>query len=521
MTIENKFNLVDEPWVPVVGRGLVSLATIFSDNSLPALGGNPVQKIALFKLLLAIVQTAYTPMDEDDWEELGIQEISKKSLDYLRKNQDLFWLYGEKPFLQMPIINKLITSRKNDELKSAKKASAKAKAQDNAMPKYIGSAEIPDLPSENNTMLTQNQGIIALSDAEKAVFILTLMNFALAGKHTEKDLPPLSVGYVGKSISAKAGPSLGMPYGYLHSFLIGDTILDSLRINILTHEQIGGYRLWSNKLGKAPWETMPKGEDCATAQNLKNSYMGCLVALCRFVFLRDDGIYYMEGIQYPNHKAGWKEPSIAIKETESTPKILWVNPEKRPWRELTALFSFIDNQNIKGYDCQQIRWTLERAKGLNHFSVWSGGLKVRYSAGGQSVKQDDDYVESEIQIDSAVDDNINIKDIWFQKLKQEVTGLELLSKITWSSTNFYYKSRESDGKEQASQAANIFWQLCERKFRELINACNEDSDENLKKLRIVFSKFVDKAYNTYCPKETARQLDAWAKNRPNFSKYLR
>src|SRR3989338_955459 len=104
MTSTNRFNLVDEPWIPVAGRGLVSLATVFSDHSLSALGGNPVQKIVLTKLLLAIAQSAYTPTDDDDWKRVGASGMAKKTLAYLTEKKELFWLYGERPFLQMPEI---------------------------------------------------------------------------------------------------------------------------------------------------------------------------------------------------------------------------------------------------------------------------------------------------------------------------------------------------------------------------------------------------------------------------------
>ena len=68
---ERRFNLVDENWIPVAGENLVSLRRVFTDHSLMALGGNPVEKIALTKLLLAIAQTAYTPKDEEEWARLG------------------------------------------------------------------------------------------------------------------------------------------------------------------------------------------------------------------------------------------------------------------------------------------------------------------------------------------------------------------------------------------------------------------------------------------------------------------
>jgi CRISPR system Cascade subunit CasA len=104
MPIESRFNLIDEPWLPVVDVGLVSLKALFSHKDYRALGGNPVQKIAVTKLLLAIAQAAATPADDDDWAELGAEGMAIKCLAYLERWRDSFWLYGEKPFLQMPAI---------------------------------------------------------------------------------------------------------------------------------------------------------------------------------------------------------------------------------------------------------------------------------------------------------------------------------------------------------------------------------------------------------------------------------
>lgn len=44
--MENRFNLIDEPWIAVVDVGLVSLTDIFSQPELRALGGNPVENRA-------------------------------------------------------------------------------------------------------------------------------------------------------------------------------------------------------------------------------------------------------------------------------------------------------------------------------------------------------------------------------------------------------------------------------------------------------------------------------------------
>ena len=102
--MENRFNLVDEPWIPVTDHSRVSLRQIFSNPYYRSLGGTPVQKIALLKLLLAIGQAAITPRDKTEWEELGVQGLVKRCLQYLDKWYDRFYLYGERPFLQMPAV---------------------------------------------------------------------------------------------------------------------------------------------------------------------------------------------------------------------------------------------------------------------------------------------------------------------------------------------------------------------------------------------------------------------------------
>jgi CRISPR system Cascade subunit CasA len=76
----------------------------------------------------------------------------------------------------------------------------------------------------------------------------------------------------------------------------------------------------------------------------------------------------------------------------------------------------------------------------------------------------------------------------------------------------------AEGKDQAAQASNLFWQLAEHHFQKLINACGDDSAETM---RPIFAKIAHKAYDTYCPQDTARQLDAWAANRPQLSKYFK
>ena len=494
MPVPNRFNLVDEPWIPVAGRGLVSLVTVFSDHSLSALGGNPVQKIALTKLLLAVAQAAYTPTDDDDWKSLEASGMAKKALDYLTAKKELFWLYGEKPFLQMPAIVE------------AEKLS-------------FGAVQV-FVATGNTTVLTQSQVEASLTDAEKAILVVQMMGFGLGGKKTDNSTV-LSSGYQGKSndkgkpSTGKPGPSIGF-MGFLHSFLQGKYLRETLWLNLLTEENMEGLKYFPDGFGTVPWEKMPQGEDCPAAKSLKNSYMGRLIPISRFVLLADNGLHYSEGIAHPGYAEGVVDVSVAVDLSASKAKVLWVDPEKRPWRQLPALLSFLGSEKKGNFDCLQLRIGVSRVKKyLSEFGIWSGGLRVSSNAGEQYVSGSNDFVESELYLCSS-----SLGDRWFSNLKQEMDELDQISKITWSATMAFFKAQKADGKGQAAQASNLFWQLCERRFQDLVNACDNDSGEEVKKLRRTFTGFVNKAYNTYCPKDTARQMDAWAANRPNLSRYL-
>jgi len=98
------FNLTTSPWIPLSGQSLVSLSHVFADKQPNALGGDPVLKIALYKLLFAIAQASFTPQDEAELSVVGKEGLRERCLNYLNQHAALFDLYGDKPFLQMPAI---------------------------------------------------------------------------------------------------------------------------------------------------------------------------------------------------------------------------------------------------------------------------------------------------------------------------------------------------------------------------------------------------------------------------------
>lgn len=371
----------------------------------------------------------------------------------------------------------------------------------------------------NTTVLNQSQVERTLTDAERAQLLIFLMGFAPGGKKTDNSIV-LSKNYTGKSnnngkpSTGKPGPSLGFS-GYLHTLLTGKNMIETLWLNLFTQEQISDIRFFSSGVGVAPWEKMPESEDCETANKLKSSYMGRLVPMSRFVLLKENGLHYSEGIAHPSHKEGGFDPTIAV-DSSSNPKVLWVNPEKRPWRQLVSLLSFFSSDKKNSYDCRQLRFGLMRAReAVRWFGIWSGGINVSSNAGEQYATGNNDFVESEISLHSE-----SLGDSWFYKLKEEMTALDDLSRTIYASTMGYFRQLKADGKDTSSLATNLYWQLCEQKFQTLLDSCYDKTGLSTRKIRPAFVGFVNKAYNTYCPRVTARQLDAWAANRPLVSKYL-
>jgi CRISPR system Cascade subunit CasA len=489
---ENRFNLVDEPWIPIPEIGLVSLRRLFQDTSLRALGGNPVQKIAVMKLLLAICQAACTPEGDTEWAKLGPKGLAKKVLTYLEDHRDCFWLYGEKPFLQIPAI---------------------AQAE-----KQPFGAVMPDIATGNTTILTHSQIQRQLSDPDKALLVVQLISMAQGGKKTDNKIV-LTLGYRGKynekgrAATGKPGTGLGF-LGYLHNVLTGSNLLETLWLNLLTEKNIKDLGIFPKGVGPIPWETPPKGESDTIAEKLKKSLMGRLVPFSRFLLLAEDGVHYSEGIAYPNHLEGVTDPSVALDKSGKKPQVLWTDPSKRPWRSLPALLEFLKGETA-AFNCPYISFGIYRGrKKLSHIGLWSGGLRVSSNAGEQYVSGTDDYVESELFFESKWFD-----EYFYINLKKETAVLDDISRILYGCIMGYYKSLKTDGKVYAEKACELFWQLCERKAQNLLDACGDEDGKEAETLRSYFLGRVRYVYENYCPRDTARQLQAWAEHYPNLIRF--
>ncbi|MDZ7854508.1 MAG: type I-E CRISPR-associated protein Cse1/CasA [Halomonas sp.] len=518
--MENHFNLIDEPWIPVADEGRASLRDVFSRADLRALGGNPIQKLAVTKLLLSIAQAACTPDDEAEWVDLGVEGLSSRCLDYLEEWHGRFYLHGERPFLQMPAVLDCLAERTERRLQTANTKGKREEAITSGRPRSLGAGFYPDLPSANNTLLSHTLFEKPMDAADQAVFLVTLMNFAFAGKRVEGDLTSLAGRPLGNRHSAPAGPSLGGFIGQLHCMVTTGDLRRDIWVNLMTREGISAANRWPDGVGRPVWEAMPIHEEDARAEALKRSYQSCLVALSRFVLLQEGGIHYMDGISYPGVKDGWYEPSLLLDQSGKDIKVKYVNLDRKPWRELPAFLDFLSLSRSSGFESLGLQQGVSRMRDLGEpLCIWTGGLKVSVNAGDQSVKQADDFLESRVWLEGR-----DLGSGWLDNLKREMDGLEQLSKMLYACVRDYYRDLKATPDMAAAQAANaghLYWQLCERDFSALTAHCASEADAVARRaLRRRFFGHVANCFDQCAPRETARQLEAWARRQPQPGAYL-
>lgn len=274
---------------------------------------------------------------------------------------------------------------------------------------------------------------------------------------------------------------------------------------------------YSAGIGTPPWEKMPLGEDCPVAQALKNSLMGRLVPLNRFCLLAQNGMYYCEGISYDSYADGSFEPTqfIGHKEGQSDKfETLWADPDKKPWRSLTSLLSFLENNTTNRKTCPQLELGVRRcSKLMQGVTIWSGGQRFTSKAGEQYMSGSDDAVESIIRLEA---EDIQ-GDLWFSNFSLEISNLEKYAQKLYSAVLHYYADchAEDKGKTLAKKACASFWQEAEPLLQELIEASAPGN--SVATVRKKYRLLVQKIYNLSCPRETATQLMNWAKNRIVFT----
>lgn len=501
--MNNSFNLVDEPWILLKNSSKVSLLDLFNTDlgQNIQLGGNALEILSILKLLQAI-SLAACKLNDDEYSDLDIEQFSARCSGYLTTYRHLFNLYDpERPFLQFPQLQDI----------------------DAAPFSSISPHQVT--ANVNKTALNTFQfQMTDLDHSERAYKLLQQLAFSFGGKGVNTSIC-LSNTH-SKSKTGSFGPSLGY-FGFLHSYIFGSNLVETLFINLLTTEEINSLTQFPNGLGIAPWESMPVSENCETALNLANSIIGRLIPLNRFCLLKDNGICVIEGIQYLTHKSGVVDLSTTLI-AEKEYKAIWTNTEKSGWREAESILSFLDDGGSNKTNLQ-VKLALDHAHlhGIDHIRLVSLGLAVSYQSGEQYISGTNDYVYSELKLNAR-----QLNSLFYGHLKQEWTDLNKCAfKLSTAISNFYkdqYSKNQSSGKPlpivtgKTSKIMTAFWQKVDAYANQLPKVCEAalmGDTEPRTKLR---TKIRDLALGIYTELKPlhSKSLDAWVKNKPHLHFYL-
>lgn len=511
--MSHSFNLIDQAWIPLANGDLVSIRDVFSTNEKHQhIGGNTITQISIFKLLQAIAQSANN-VDEDTYLDMSIEEFSKNCLEYLSKWHDRFDLYDAKhPFLQLPCLE-------NHTAIAFEKLSTYKVASDSEANRTI----------LNHFQLPQAE----YTDIEKAQILIAQQSMAFGGKgiskHPDKKNIVLADNYEKKS-SACVGSSLGnASNGYLHSFIFGGDLLESLFINIFTQEEIADMSQFSEGFGVPAWEEMPSSEICPVSTRLKNSLFGRLVPMNRFCLLKNDKIIIIEGVVHLNYKDGIADPSMTLITEKKDMKVLMARVTKSGWRSADAILSFLDTNKTSKF-CPQVKIGLDHAifHNLSKASLVSMGVQITFNAGEYYLAKTDDFVKSELSIVPK-----KLDSLVYARLNKEWNDLEKFTYHVQASLTRYFqtlidnklssKSARTKSEDKLAEILRIFWIELAQHSQNLMDSVVDTSEESKALQLATRKKIIHLAQETYqsVMPSSAKHLKAWTLNKPYFHSYIK
>lgn len=511
-------NLIIDPWVPVLDRQgtrqLLSLQDLFAQaHELRDLAVKPHEKIALLRLLICITQAALNgPDDRYDWKECR-DTIQPKVKDYLAKWKSSFELFGDGPrFLQ---VQGLKPANKD------KKATWTTKMD-------------VTLSSGNNATLFDNESAETreLQDSSIALSLLTFQNFDPGSPigaaiwngsetRTKGDKPATS----GKTW---AGDSPCLVDGSIHTFLLGDTLLQIIHFNLLTKESVSDI-FGKDGWGKPVWELFPTGPDWATPRNNSKegakqvkSYLGRLVPLPRVAFITDDRrfIVMSNGVEYPGLPI-CREPSTTRITVNDNPRLLRAKLDRSLWRELPSILC--KETAIKaGIDGPM---TLMAFDGTEDASIWVGAL-VPHEDNSANIL---DAINSTYRLPSSLgreegrallESGVQLAESWAKGLRRAVIAYWVVKTANTGSTHDVWKAYAGCSRadkaayeKRSAKAIEAFWTAVEQHVPLLLKAAENPAmvgdwkaTEWGRKLR----EAAEDAYEHACPAQTPRQIEAFA-----------
>lgn len=486
-----RYLLTGEPWIPVMRRGGefadVSLLELFEDGGrIVDLSLPPAQRIALMRLLLCIVARSLPlPRTRKEWESAG-EHIAPRAAAYLRQWETAFDLYGERPFLQA------VGLEKTGNTTLDKLDFTLASGSNHTLFDHLAAeAGRPHPP------------------AWQARMLLVTQNFYPGGTIGPNRWNGIKTNDLTGNISS---PALeGSP---LHTFLLGDDILETLHLNLIPREELG-----EMEIGIPVWEDPPKNAE--EAQRFKATLLGRLAPISRAVKLPEEGeaVSLAVGCNY-TQISGFIDPYLANRknEKEQTNSYLRVQPDRHPWRELESLLAL----QAKPSDIVMPPKNL-----MNRISV-SQEKQLRLWCGGVSVDKAKYEFSGEWLI--SFEAELFARDGFWSSFGHFVQDAEAVAGLLRMSIGLFWNNlsevmsgastiKVKAGKEKAQTQAIIgYWKRLDAAATEFIaSGGGNDFSPLYKRLR----ETAKSVFLSALPDRSPRGMMACAKTMPHFRKELK
>lgn len=484
MSGTNSFNLVDEPWIPVLMQDgtnrSVSLGEVFADKegAIADLALNPYERVAVFRLLLCIAQAALGPErlgEESAW--LAAKTaVGPAASAYLGKWRDRFFLYGPHAFLQPDCI-------------------ALAKA-DGATPR---DKLVIRLSSGNKSTLFDHEAASdfrPLPDGAVALGFLVYQNFSsggLSGQCVWDGIP------TEKSIQGAPCRERSM----LFSILQGATLAETVWLNLVTVAWVrDSLRAgW----GKPFWEMDSLSR--AAASGNEGTLLGHLVPFSRAIKLapgRADCILG-EALPYPQIPA-WREPMASVKlqkgskKDEFLPTYVSSNPARMPWRELASILAVRETGGRKSALALRHLDTLPEER---EFTLWTGGL---HSEKAKEI----DTVEWKARLSVSL-----LEEPAMQQYQAAVDRADRQRQnLCFAAAEYARVVAVEEAARFSRSAERAYWDILAQPANQKLVLAVE-SGTYLPDWKKAARQAAAEAYRRACPAMTARQMEAYAQG---FSK---
>ena len=479
MNEENTYNLIDEPWIPVLMQDgtnrSVSLGEVFADaeGQIADLALNPYERVAVFRLLLCIAQAALGPerlKDERAWR-AAKDAVGPVSSEYMAKWHDRFFLYGPHAFLQPDCIVLV--------------------KPDGATP---CDKLVFELASGNKSTLfdhNASSGCYRLSDAGLALGMIAYQNFSSGGLSGQCVWDGIATE---KSIQGAPCRERSM----LFTIIQGSTLLETVWMNLLTQKMVN--ETLKVEFGHPFWELTSLTR--AEALGNEKTIGGHLAPLSRAIKLtRGTSTCVLgEALSYPQIPE-WREPMASVKlqkggkKNEFNETYVSANPTRMPWRELTSILAVRETSGRKSAIALRHLGALPEEK---EFTLWTGGL---YSEKAKEIST----VEWKVKLSTGF-----LEEPSLQRYQNAVDFADRQRTSLYFATAEYARIMLVDEASRFSTPAErAYWDLLAQTENQRL-VLSVDSSTYLDDWKKATRKAAEEAYRRVCPAVTARQMEAYA-----------